>query len=377
MKKITILFSGAHLSYSPTVIGLYDLLSEHFDVTIVAKSPASFDRQPLADRNVVYINLPVSRVGQELKKKTFQITSIFDKDAKLFAEIKAPYDAFYEFKFLKKYLAAERPDMIIAVDFKNLFFAQILDKRADFVSLEIIPNDPFYNSCNFENINSVVIQTEMRYEYLFGDKTFKTFYIQNAPIYSPAISGQERRDLVYCGTAWNPFGFYHCLEFIKQFSEFSLHVRGALLPTDRKRVLREYGELLCSGRLVIDDDYLDEKEVVDYLRNFRIGFSFYNFGVDWIDNFNYYSAPSGKMFKYFAAGVPVVALDTIGAKPITEFDCGVLIKDLKPESIKCSIDKIESDFDRYSENCLKAAEHYSFDKTAKPFVDYLVSAAQK
>jgi glycosyltransferase involved in cell wall biosynthesis len=77
------------------------------------------------------------------------------------------------------------------------------------------------------------------------------------------------------------------------------------------------------------------------------------------------------MFKYFAAGVPVVALETIGAKPIAEFDCGVLVKDLKPESILRATERIESNFEYYSQNCIKAAEHYSFDKTAKPFVDYL------
>ena len=71
--------------------------------------------------------------------------------------------------------------------------------------------------------------------------------------------------------------------------------------------------------------------------------------------------------------MPVIALDIIGAKPVAEFDCGVLINDLRPESIKQAIDEIESSFEHYSNNCLKAAEHYSLDKTAKPFVDYLAA----
>lgn len=373
-KKVTILFGDVHLSYSPTVIGLYDLLSPHFDVSIVAKSPNSFDNRPLANRHVVYIKQPNHRICRLQRKLAFRLASTRNIFAKPFAAINAPYETFYEFKFIKQFLTTENPDIIIAVDFKSLFFAQLLERQVEFVSLEIAP-DPFYQACDVTNINSVVIQTRERYDHLFAQKKFKTFYIQNAPTYSPARTEQPRAGLVYCGTAWNPFGFYHCLEFLRQFQSFKMHVRGAILSDDKERIAREYGDLLGCGQLIIDDDYLDDKDVVDYLRQFRIGFSFYNFDVDWIDNFNYRSAPSGKMFKYFAAGVPVVALDTLGAQPVIEFDCGVLIKDLNPNSIKFAIDTIESNFEYYSQNCLKAAEHYSFNMMASPFVDYLLNCA--
>lgn len=370
-KKLTILFCDAHLSYSPTVLGLYDLLSPHFDVTILAKSPQFFDDGPLANRNVVYIKQPSGRIGTLLKKLTLRLTATHDKVAKLFVRIDAPHQTFYEFKFAKKLLATENPDIVLAVDFKSLFFAQLLNRKTEFVSLEIKPNDPFYAACDLKNIDSVVIQTKERYEHLFGNRNFKTFYIQNSPVYVPAQTEVARNGLVYCGTAWNPFGFYHCLEFLKLYPSHSLNVRGAIFSADRKQVQQEYAGLLDNGRLIIDDEYLDDKEVVNYLRKFRIGFCFYNFEIDWINNFNYHSAPSGKMFKYFAAGVPVVALSTLGSRPIAEFDCGILIDDLKPENIKQAIDKIESNFEHYSQNCLKAAEHYSFDTMATPFLEHL------
>ncbi|MFN0140718.1 MAG: hypothetical protein ACKVQW_11620 [Pyrinomonadaceae bacterium] len=373
-KKVTILFGDAHLSYSPTVIGLYDQLSPHFDVTIVARSPKFFDNRPLANRNVVYIKQPAGRFAKLSKRLLFLFASLTDKFAKKLKNIKAPYSSFFESDFIKQYLAERKPDFILAVDFKSLFFAQMLERRVEFVSLEIVPKDPFYKSCNYENVNSVIIQTKERYEHLFGDKQFKTFFIQNSPTYVPMQAATMREGLVYCGTAWNPFGFYHCLEVLKRFPDLVMNVRGAILDDDKKRIEGEYGDLLTSGRLIVDDEYLDDTEVVDYLRKFRIGFCFYNFEIEWINNFNYYSAPSGKMFKYFAAGVPVVALNTIGSRPIIEFDCGVLIDDLNPESINEAIDKIEANFEYYSQNCLRAAEHYSFDKMAEPFVRYLLDA---
>lgn len=375
-KKLTILFGEVFLSYSPTVLGLYDLLSQDFDVTIVTRSPRFFDNRQVTNRKVVYIRQPVSYVARLLKLAPFYLSSIFDSDAKRLKNTRFSVSTFYEFRFIKRYLAAERPDIIIAVDFKNLFITQLLAKKVEFVSLEIIPNDPFFAACDFKNVNSVIIQTKERYEHLFGAAKFRTFYIQNSPVYVPAEMDSLREGLVYCGTAWDRFGFYHCLEFLKQFPSYAMNVRGAMLDADKKRVEREHGDLLASRRLIIDDDYLDENAIMDYLRKFRVGFSFYNLELEQVNTFNYRSAPSGKMFKYFAAGVPVVALETIGAKPIVEFDCGVLVKDLKPASIKNAIDKIESDFEYYSGNCLKAAEHYSFDKMAKPFVEYLLNSVE-
>lgn len=373
-KKLTILFGDVFLSYSPSVLGLYDLLVHDFDVTIVSRSPKFFDDHAVTDRKVVFIKQPVSYLARLLKLVPYYLSSLFDTDVRRLRKVRFSISTFCEFRFIRAFLASENPDFIIAVDPKNLFITQLLEKRVEFLSLEIAPNDPFFAACDLRNVNSVIIQTKERYEYLFGDKDFKAFYIQNAPVYIPSKGVLPRKGLVYCGTAWDRFGFYHCLEFLKQYPSYTMNVRGAMLADDKIRVTREYGDLLESGRLSIDDEYLDERALNSYLERFSVGFSLYNFELKEVDHFNYHSAPSGKMFKYFAAGVPVIALKSIGAKPVEEFDCGVLIDDLKPESIKRAIDKIEANLRYYSQNCLRAAQHYSFDKTAEPFVKYLLAA---
>lgn len=371
-KKITILFEGVHLSYSPTTIGLYDLLSKHFEVTIIAESPTAFDNKPLPGRRVVYRKRFTKR-EYKLNWLLFHLLAIFDRRVAMIKSQGFGVDTFYDFNFIRKQLAAEPADFIIAIDFRNLFYAQVLGKRAEFVSLEIRPDDVFYSKCDFGNIDSVIIQTRERYEHLFDGRRFKTFFVQNAPVYTPSPANHERAGLVYCGTAQDQFGFYHCLEFLRQFPEYSMNVKGAVVPKDRERVETEYRDLLSSGRLLIDEEYLDDAEVVDYLRSFRVGFCFYNFDYELINTFNYHSAPSGKMFKYMAAGVPVVGQRILGLKPVEEFDCGVLVDDLKPASIKEAVEKIEANFDYYSQNCLRAAAHYSFDKRVAPFIDYLTA----
>ena len=370
-KKITILFSGAHLAYSPTVIGLYDSLSKHFDVGIIAESPEAFDFERLTNRNVIYREKLTDKNRLRFYRRLFDLRSIFDKEIAALKQMNFDTDVIYDFTEVRKMLAADAPNFIVAVDFRNLLYAQVLKRQVEFLSLEIVPNDEFYNRCDFKNINSVVIQTKERYEHLFKDEKFKTFFIQNAPVFKEAENRVRRSGLVYCGTAWNPFGFYHCLEFLKAFPEYALNVKGATTSEDKAKVEREYQDLILSGRLIFDSDYLDDAAVVDYLRQFKIGFCFYNFELEWINTFNYHSAPSGKMFKYMAAGVPVIGQDISGLKPVEEFDCGVLITDLEPATIKKAVEKIEKRFDYYSQNCLRAAAHYSFDKTTEPFIDYL------
>ena len=371
-KKITILFYGAHLSYSPTIIGLYDRLEKHFDVSVVAESPAEFDNQPLTNRRVVYKPRLPGKKQLKLLSAVYSLRAAFDGEIAQLKRMGLKAHVTRDFLFVREFLASEKPDILLAVDFQNLLYAQVLGKRAQFISLEIPAEDEFYGHCDFENINSVVIQTRERYEHLFAGREFKTFFVQNAPVYAaPPAPEQNRRNLIYCGTAFDQFGFYHCLEFLRAYPEHVMHVKGALLEADRKKVETEYADLLAGGQLVFDSEYLDDPAVVDYLRRFRAGFCFYNFALPQIDTFNYYSAPSGKMFKYMAAGVPVIGQDILGLQPVKEFDCGVLIKDLEPASIKKAVDEVEADFERFSRNCLQAAAHYSFDKTVQPFIDYL------
>ena len=370
-KKVTILFNGAHLAYSPTVIGLYDLLSENFDVGIIAENPKAFGYERITDRRVIYRKRLKRKNCLRIYRRLYELRAFFDKEIAALKKMRFNTDVIYDFTSVRKILAAESPDFIIAVDFPNLLYTQILRKNVEFLSLEIVPNDDFYDQCDFENINSVIIQTKERYEYLFRDRQYKTFLIQNAPVYVRSDNEENRRGLVYCGTAWNPFGFYHCLEFLRAFPEYTLNVKGALPAADKTRVNTDYQDLITGGRLIFDSEYLDDEAIIKYLRQFKVGFCFYNFEIEWINNFNYHSAPSGKMFKYMAAGVPVVGQDILGLEPVKEFDCGVLIKDLKPETIRQAVEKIEGNFDYYSQNCLKAAEHYSLDKTTEPFIEYL------
>lgn len=368
--KILILFNGEHIAYSPTVIQLHDELQKKYDVTITAEHPRSFNNQKLENRNVFYHKFYHVK-GRYFYWILFQLISLFNKEAKLFKKNKLNYkEYFFKFRFIKKIIQQHEYKAIISVDILNAVFCSLLKVKTDFLSLELTIDEKHLHLIDFKYINCVLIQSPERYQYLFKDRKIKTFFVQNAPVYKNSVVKSIRNGLIYGGSAYDELGFYHCLNYVNMYKDEKLTVQGAIMPKDIARVESEYKNLLDENRLILNRKYLENDEVVESLSNYEIGFCFYNFNVPVIrDNyFNYASAPSGKMFKYIAAGVPVVASNIIGFKFVREFQCGILIDDLSPEEIHKAINKIRQDYSSYVENANRAARFYSFDKAVEPYL---------
>jgi len=160
-----------------------------------------------------------------------------------------------------------------------------------------------------------------------------------------------------------------------EISEEKMTVQGSITKPDRDKVEKEYAGLLQENRLTINSRYLENDEMVDYISNYEIGFCFYNFEEEVISSnyFNFISAPSGKMFQYLAAGVPVVCSDILGFKFVNEFQCGVLVPDLSAKSIREAILKIRANYEFYVQNTQAAARYFSFDKAIIPYLEWIAT----
>ena len=371
-EKIVILFAGAHLAYSPTILQLYDALSIDNDVTILSHIIPAFIAQKPEGVNAVFYEEPVWEKPSAIKKIKYFFLRRLYKPAKKMEEagLKLKMD-YYKFVRVRNFVNQGKYDRIIALDIENLFYCSLMNRQVDFVSLELLIGEKFLPFINKKIINCVITQTEERFNYLFKTSNLKKFFIQNSPVYKEIQIPQNKSGLLYGGTAWNPFGFYHCLEYLKKYNDLPLTVQGAVPEEDRKKVLEEYALLVSKKLLIINDNYFKNEEVVNYFSHFKIGICFYNFDVEWIRHFNYQSAPSGKIFKYLAAGVPVLAIDIVGFKFVKEFNCGVLIKNLDVESIRNGVEKILENYQSYEANTKKAAMHFSFDKAVQPYLDYV------
>lgn len=369
--KILILFEGHHLAYSPTVIQLYDALAATHQVTVLAERSEKFIKQKLSGREVIYYTIK-RRKPTFIYKAWYLLLSLFDPEARLLRKQQVKFQEYrYRFRLVKQLIRSGLYQRVIAVDLKNLFYCSLLKQEADLVSLELGPGEHLLPLIDHRLINAVIIQTRERLDHLFRQMPAPVFYVQNAPVYHPITIPEKKKGILFGGTAWAAFGIYACLDYLRAYEKEIITIQGAVPDADRKRITRDYADLLSSGRLVINETYLENDEVVSYFSQFEIGVCFYDLSIDWMNHFNYRSAPSGKVFKYLAAGVPVVVSDIIGFRFVKEMECGTVTNSLDAEQIHSAIEKIRANYALYSTRAIEAAKFFSFDAAVQPYLDFV------
>ena len=365
-RKILIIYPYAWLAYAPTVLRLYDALTSSFDVAIVAFEDESFCKTKVERPGISYYRLPTC------------LSSLAEKLAKRYPEREKRWHFFHIVRafFFWLVLRLHRADEVIATDNSGAWIAQKVFRwrktRLHFLSLELYECDFFASRIQVDRFASVMIQTPDRLDWLFPRHKPRVFYIQNAPVFKRRNLPQKRGGLVYCGTALPRFGIFTMLELLLAYPQLTLTLQG-LSNEQTEAILRPHNELIEQGRLILHNHYFaSEASLLDWLGQFKVGLCLYDFGNLPADHFNYQTVPSGKIFNYLAAGVPIVGNDMPGLSPVKEFNAGVLIQNHSPATVKAAIDKIEDDLLTISENCLRAAEHYSFDKAVEPFSNLLL-----
>jgi hypothetical protein len=374
-KRVALVFTDGWLAYSPTTLGIYDVLRKRGVIVAIltVTQDATFARD--LGRNVVMVDQEAMPLGR-LRNLAYRIK----QEAARLAGIKAAwldrsFRDYSQFVMFDKALRRFAPDEIIAVDLRALAIVQhsLPQVPVNLVSLEIPEPGEHKEQVVEQRISRVIIQSQARLERLFNGAKPKTFFVQNAPTFrSFALKTSNRMGLVFCGTAVEGFGILSCLKFLSVNPKYHLTVKGAVPPQIQQYLKVIFPELLSEKRLKIDTNYLEIDALVEFLKAFRIGFCFYDTRFDFYDRFNYHTVPSGKMFTYFASGVPVICNNLPGLRVVEEFGAGVLIDDLDASSILSAIQKIEANYDYYAQNCLKAAAHFSFEESLQPFIDELL-----
>ena len=372
-KKLLIVTLNDYIVYQPTILNLYDALISDFDVTIISFEPKYISDKKDQRRNIIY--LQTSLFWKEVYQKwDFFLSKILKLMNAVFPKLAYHY-SYYNYylpRILKRKLQTLSPDIVIAVDIPALHTCQQVFGPVHFLSLEIDTSIPHFKKIDFNKIRSVFIQTPSRYQQLFNGRDIRTFYVQNAPVfYDWFKTNYERKDFVWAGTLLERFGIMDCLNFFRRFPEHRLVLKGGADKRTMEKIYQHYEALIRADRIHINQDYLPAGQFIDFLSRFRIGFCFYSSELI-KESFNYQTAPSGKVVMYLAAGTPVIACNIPGFSFIREFRAGVLIDDYHPETIQAAAAEIESNYRQYSENCYRVAKQFSFDKAAKPYVQYLL-----
>ena len=380
-KKILIITLNDYIIYQPTILNLYDKLSDKADVKIISFRPQFATKKKDEKRNIEYL------------ETNYWLTQFYTKTdfilSKLSRLVKVVDPKFtYHHRFYNKYLPSilknkisnekDVYDEVIAVDLQVLYLAQQYFGAVHFLSLEVDNNtNEYYKKIDHSKIKSVFVQSEIRYAYMFPEEDIKRFIVQNAPDYKELEQeGHDRKHFIWAGAIDRRLAVLECLEFFNQYLEFKLVLKGGGDKKTRRIIETKYGHLLSSQRAVIDQSYLDADEFVKFLSGFRIGFCFYDWDLIKA-SFNYQTAPSGKMFMYLAAGTPVIACKIPGFDFVESFGCGVLIDNYEPATIANAVKLIEAEHKKYSDACIEAAKHFSFDKSVNPYIEFLLTSGNK
>jgi glycosyltransferase involved in cell wall biosynthesis len=363
MQKILIIFPDPHLPYSPTILNLYEALKDQFCVTILNFENRQFKK--IANPDVQYLRIPF------LQKKLHGIINTLSLD---FGRVVM---SFIKRNLVKQYLKHRSFNHYIVTDLIGLWFIKGLEcKSIHLVSLELTFNTVcFKKKVNINQLSSILIQSKERLDFVGPNFSGHVYYLQNAPVFQPKLmdvkTNPAQNHFIFSGTATAQFGIFQCLDFLLKYPQFKMTMIGNIPEAERAVINSKYKLLIEEGRLLIESRYFSSSEMLLEVSKYRIGFCFYDFSFPEIDNINYRTAPSGKMFTYFATGVPVIGVNIPGLKPILDFDAGVLIDNFSPETIFNAVNLIEEDYDSKVNGCYEAAKYFSFDTRVKSFVDFL------
>lgn len=378
-KRVSIFFPNHHLAYSPTTIHLYDALKPYFDVQIIAPYPSKFNNKELPGYQVNYFEDKAPSIWMKLWALILYVwyTLIQYKREGKFVYSYARLKDLLKYNHLFKKASSDKKSYghIIAVDMIFLKLAVKYFEKVHFVSLELTDELlPVLNTIPDKHFGSVIIQSKDRYEYLFKDRKLPLFLVQNAPVFDESKYRSQCLDhrILFNGSASKFFGVFDFLNFLQTMDgKYQGIIKGNIIPEVAVEIEKNYADLVRTGILEIDDSYTESDELLDYISVFEIGVCFYNTDLITENKFNYLTAPSGKMFNYLAAGIPIIGSDLPGLKLIEENSCGVLLSDYSPESIEKAVLQIRANYEQYRINCKAAAQKYSFDVMVKPFTDYL------
>lgn len=383
-KTIVILFPFTWFPQTPTVMGLYRKLKKDNDVKILTLY--NEHRGSILDNpDFIYLNRYKSSFEKKLAEKksyfAYQWLKIVKKLspslAKKYSTLNTDWLLFNS--EMKKHLRQWPGCEIIAVDPGPAIFCQLNNKPYHFLSTELQTERlEEMKMLDKKLIRSIIIQTPRRFQILTipgKEQVQPVFYIQNAPDYTPPSKRSTASNkLIFGGALWEGFGFPYCLELVRAYKQYTLTLKGTP-QTDIEQYKKEYAAEIAEGRLIINNSYSATEEFNNLLLSHCIGFSFYDVSHPEIRKSyeHYTTAPSGKMFTYFGLGLPVIGSG--GLSEIDEFEAGVALDDYSPASLHAAVEKILADYQRYSDNALKAASHYSFEKMAQPFISFITNKA--
>jgi len=189
----------------------------------------------------------------------------------------------------------------------------------------------------------IVSQSISRSTYVGYDHA-RTFIVPNS--YAPYIEGRaaEKYTLLYSGTFSRPLGSEILINLFGVSSDFSpgvtIHAANVGCEFDG-----------CAGVNVIRN-FLSDDDLSSLISCHEVGLVFYDTKyVDKLQVFNFETAPSGKMYRYAACGVPIIGSRCAGLMDVEVHCAGILLHEINTVTLHSAYRQIKSDYEKYVSGC--------------------------
>jgi len=353
-KSILIVFPDEWLQYSPSVLNLYQCCNEKFNAKLVYVDNGKFNNAELVEN---YSNIKIGKFAAYFWRKTLGYK--FYKVLRLF------FTLLFIKLFDKKY------DKVIAIDSSGYVVTKLFFQNAIYFSLET-EKDIYYKIAQQLGIETLLIQSKERKNFMIGDdESIDVFYIQNAPIISEQqilFKEKKEKQILYMGNIEFGYGLEHFIECVKGLdTSYTLTLKGIRNDKYFNWLNKKYSELVNSGKLIFDFTYIEQENIIEFVSKYYIGITGYDIELA-KKSFNYFSSPAGKLFNYYAAGIPVIGINIIGLKSVKDFNAGILLDEVSSDQVNQAIEIIEHDYEIYATNSLIAANEFDFKKSFNNFI---------
>ena len=355
LKKIVVSFPHEWVAYSPTILNLVEIFRNYSEIKVLFIDNGKYNNRELPDQ---FISLKVPPT----LFKILALVGLYEK---------------YKILLLTSHLKRCDASIAIGVDNVGMFSVQRVYPKGHFLSLEI-KRDKYFGMLSSQAIQSIAIQSEERLKYLYTDSPpFPVFFIPNSPIYYPFKHTSDNNPTmfktIFLGNIIPSHGIYHCIDAINGIPFASITLKGHLNKSVKKSILKKYKKLILEGRLIIDEAYTQQSELIRSIQSFDAGFCLYDFEIIKKNDFNYISSPSGKMYTYFAAGVPIIGSDILGLRLVKDFNAGCLLQDINIDNIGKAIETIRFEHELMRLNCLNAAKQLDFMSYAMKYLKFVLN----
>lgn len=361
-KSILIVFPDEWLQYSPSVLNLYHCCAEKQYTKLVYVNNGKFENDGLVAH---YSSIKIGRAAAYFWRKTIGY--------KLYKVLRL----FFTLLFIK--LFDKRYETVIGIDSSGYAITKLLFWRAIYFSLET-EKDLYFRLSELMGIDTLLIQSKERKEFLLGNsEQTRVFYIQNSPIITtPTVLKEKvKKRILYMGNIEYGYGLEQFIDCINELEDdYTLTLKGIKNERFFQFLTERYKASILQKKLIFDFSYVHQDHIISYVEDYYIGITGYDLELA-KKSFNYFSSPAGKLFNYYAAGVPVIGINIIGLKSVTDFGTGVLIDTVSPETIKQAIITIEKNYTKYSENCLLASQEFDFKKSFTAFYKAIIEQQQQ